>query len=74
MNAMACLLTQCCQQNVSALDGMLCCTIFSLQYPCSSPPPPQVVKNPAPPARSLAKIEDPAPAPWALEPALLKSL
>ena len=35
LNAMACLLTECCKQNASTLDGMLCCTCFCLQFWCT---------------------------------------
>ena len=34
----------------------------------------QIDQNPATLERSLAKIEEPSPKPWAAEPALLKSL
>ena len=37
-------------------------------------PPPQIDQDPAPLVRSFAKIEEPAPEPWAEEPAHLKSL
>ena len=42
--------------------------------PPELPAPPQIDKHLAPLARSLAKMEEPAPEPRAEEPALLKSL
>ena len=35
LNATTCLLTEYCQQNISAPDGMLCCTCFCLQCWCT---------------------------------------
>ena len=76
MNEMTWLLTECCKQTVSALDGMLCCTCFWLQCWCAiehgmQSPAPQIDQYPAPLARSLAKIERTAPELSAQEPALL---
>ena len=83
MNAMICLLTECCKEDIPSLDVMLCCyccvsalLVYHRTGHAAAPPPSPDLKSkkPAPLARSLAKIEELAPEPWPQDPALLRSL